>query len=455
MRRLIAIICLLIWTTSLGAQTTYERYVDTGATGLANGEDWTNAWTTLAAGVAAMDGVAVTGDTVNFHLRRTGAGDVDTAPVSFTAANWAAGVTITVTGEDFPSDGVWDESAYILRVTSVSNGASLTTTMPITLTHIQVENVCSSAYAVISGILVNGADSCVIDSCLIRGNQTHTGTGKGIYVYYADNCVIRNCIVYNWINGADDGFSGIFALGEAGDDVYVYQCTVSNNYRGLVEAGSGSIVATNCAIFDHTDDVYGNTVMTNCAIDDSDKFTGKVDISPGATEADDWAAAFTDYANGDFSVKAADSVLYDAGADLSGTVDDDIIGTARPQDGDYDIGAFELQTALPKAADLIPADWVVDLALDTVLVWDTVSGALNYNVYLAPYDSDLVLVANVDPNTYDPDLSYSTLYKWRVDPNNAVGATTGDVQVFRTTHGPDDVTPSPGQGPIFGGRIFK
>jgi hypothetical protein len=66
-----------------------------------------------------------------------------------------------------------------------------------------------------------------------------------------------------------------------------------------------------------------------------------VDISPNATEADDWAAAFTDYTNGDFSLKSG-SPLIDAGTDLSAVMDSvDIIGTSRPQGDAWDVGAFE------------------------------------------------------------------------------------------------------------------
>ena len=70
-----------------------------------------------------------------------------------------------------------------------------------------------------------------------------------------------------------------------------------------------------------------------------------MDISPGGTEADDWDAAFTDYSNGDFSVKNDSSVLYGAGTDNpgAGLYSDDIIDTARSST--WDIGAFEYVAA--------------------------------------------------------------------------------------------------------------
>jgi hypothetical protein len=81
------------------------------------------------------------------------------------------------------------------------------------------------------------------------------------------------------------------------------------------------------------------------ASDDGDG-SNSVDISPGGTEVDDWNDAFTDYANGVLSVKNASSVIENAGTNLSGSgVTDDIIGTARPQDSIYDIGAFEFIVA--------------------------------------------------------------------------------------------------------------
>ena len=59
--------------------------------------------------------------------------------------------------------------------------------------------------------------------------------------------------------------------------------------------------------------------------------------------------AFTDYANGDFSIKDTNSPLYNAGTDLSASgVTTDIIGTARPQASIFDIGAYEWHVVVRK-----------------------------------------------------------------------------------------------------------
>ena len=82
--------------------------------------------------------------------------------------------------------------------------------------------------------------------------------------------------------------------------------------------------------------------LSYCANDDDgDTHTGRVDLNENASG--EWAAAFTNYSASppDFSVKDSSSALYNAGTSLAGTVDVDIIDTARPQASTYDIGAVE------------------------------------------------------------------------------------------------------------------
>ena len=102
---------------------------------------------------------------------------------------------------------------------------------------------------------------------------------------------------------------------------------------------NGNFYAYNCIVFNNSDDFKGTITIDHCASDDLDG-TNPVDISPGATEADDWEACFTDYANGDFSLKS-DSVCVGAGVDDpgSGLYSDDILGNTRTSP--WDIGAFE------------------------------------------------------------------------------------------------------------------
>ena len=79
-----------------------------------------------------------------------------------------------------------------------------------------------------------------------------------------------------------------------------------------------------------------------------------------------------------------------------------------------------------------PADEQRDVPVDQVLNWAASEGAMNYNVYLGPALGSLSLLANVTGTTYGPALAYGQAYDWRVDPNNASGATEGDVWTFYT-----------------------
>ena len=52
------------------------------------------------------------------------------------------------------------------------------------------------------------------------------------------------------------------------------------------------------------------------------------------------ASGFTNAAGDDFTLTPG-STLRDAGTDLSATLTTDYIGTSRPQNGTFDIGAYE------------------------------------------------------------------------------------------------------------------
>ena len=85
-----------------------------------------------------------------------------------------------------------------------------------------------------------------------------------------------------------------------------------------------------------------------------------------------------------------------------------------------------------KVTALNPADEQREVPVDQVLAWTASDGAMNYNVYLGPALGSLSLLANVTGTTYGPALAYGQAYDWRVDPNNASGATEGDVWTFYT-----------------------
>lgn len=322
-----------------------EKYVDTGAAGGGDGSSG-SPYQSLSQCEVAEDGVygnlAGDGNSFTVHCDRTGTGGQDTTGVDF-GTDWIddSDSYVTIIADDFPADGVLDTSKYILHTT---NGHAFINRMRYSrLVNLQVE-VTQNDNGDDRGIYYvstpSGGSDNRIDSCIIHGICSGTGDCFGIGSIDAD-CTLKvsNTIIYGFLssdNPSDGGFRGVAASNSTA--VSLYNCTISNCYFGFHDGGA-TTAAYNCAVFNNADDFYSIDTLSYCACDDADAHTGRVDISPGATEADDWNAAFTDYANGDFSVKDTDSVLYHAGTDLD--LATDIIGTAWHATTPS-IGAFEL-----------------------------------------------------------------------------------------------------------------
>jgi hypothetical protein len=268
-------------------------------------------------------------DDITIHC--TGA-TADTAAVGISGMTIGAPYRLYIVGD--ATSGIWDETKYHLVVTG-SIGIDCTENY-VDVSQLQIKIIAgaTTGLAAIKFTNQTASDNAhVIDRCILWGTSDGTqGSFRGVTDFDVDTILmIRNSTIYGFKANVDG--HGVYVSGEVG----VENCTIQDCTRGLV-CGSGTLTATNCAVFNNVDDLY-NVSASYCAIDDADSFPGKVDISPGATEATDWAAAFTDYVNADFRVKDINSVLYDAAIDLSGSFTTDIAGTTRNA---WDIGAFEL-----------------------------------------------------------------------------------------------------------------
>jgi hypothetical protein len=232
-------------------------------------------------------------------------------------------------------DGKWNTSKYSLAA-SVSNYGLLEIYEAYTrLTGLQISVTGTSDYDT-SGIRIEGAGYCLIDKCIIRrASSSHICQGIRFGNAGSLYCDIRNSCIYGF--DVAQWYAGI-SCDYTSANIKIQNCTISDNYLGI---NGNSHVVTNCAVFNNSDDFYGTMTISYCASDDGDG-TNAVNISPGATEADDWANAFVDYANGDFHVRDTSSVLYNTASDLSATFTDDIDGDTRSQ---WDIGADEYVAA--------------------------------------------------------------------------------------------------------------
>jgi hypothetical protein len=296
----------------------------------------TRKYETLAAAEAALAASPSTPQVINI-IGTWSSADTTQVVIDGTATSEANYILIrTVASTGARHQGAWSTSYYHLALDA--DGVLTIRDAYVRITGLQVAldiDTAANRAVILSYTVCNGL---VVDSCIIRGNVGEATTqGRLFYVLStaAATVTIKNSILYGAAWAASANANGI-VLNDADSTLYAYNNTVYSTYGGIVNT-AGSVTATNCAVFGNTDDLVGEITATYCAIDDADEMTGKVDISPGSTESDGWAAAFNGYSTGNFTLKSGSS-LKNAGTDVS--VDYDIVGSTRHATTPS-IGAFE------------------------------------------------------------------------------------------------------------------
>ncbi len=85
---------------------------------------------------------------------------------------------------------------------------------------------------------------------------------------------------------------------------------------------------------------------------------------------------------------------------------------------------------------VMPADGSAGYTPGDPLEWNSVSGAVSYDVYFGT-SSNPPLVSNTSSSNYTPSMADNTTYYWKVVPKNAFGAASGcSVWTFETGTGP-------------------
>ena len=240
------------------------------------------------------------------------------------------------------TDGKWSTSHYRLSSAAdtldIDNDAAAGTYLEADFIGLQVENTGGNLAARIRAAAYHKTIKFIASH--FRGTAdfevlqlSDDGTAEVWFI----NTILENSNISN----TDEIVRATFAWSAT---AYFYNCTVVGGGLEGLDVDTGTVTVKNCAVFnnDGTDILPGGVTDFN-ASDDS-VGTNWVDISPAA-EVDGWNAAVTDYANGDYRVKDASSVLYQAG--LSQTADsnvpsEDIAGNVRPTGSNpVSIGAFE------------------------------------------------------------------------------------------------------------------
>ena len=278
---------------------------------------------------------------------RSSSGTDDTTAVF--VDGWTTDATryIRITGAgtdgDFPADGIYDGTKYVLH-NNDSDGTILNIAEDyVRIRKLQVlvtETSTNSRRGITIGALTAANNLVIIDSCIIKGACSGTGAASGVFTDNTNNIIqIYNTIICGFFISADTGFRGIDGRGAATLDVW--NCTVYGNSIGIGEFTiGGTLTAKNCAVGNNDDDFSG-TITMDYIVSDDDHSGDCANYHAFPTNgAGDWSLDFATPGS-DFTLLATAANLIDDGlADLF-TEDDDIIDTARPQGAAWDIGAFE------------------------------------------------------------------------------------------------------------------
>jgi hypothetical protein len=347
-----AIVALAVSTASTATEAVL--YVNTDNGGSVDGLTHATGYTSLAALFTAET------DTLTQDMVIECAGTTaDTAAV--TGQMDTGGFTLTIRGDRNEADGFYDGPLEYSTSHYRNEQTSATSNIAINQNNVAVDGiqvlVRNSNFS--RGIIVtpvSNSTSYAVRNNRIKGPATATST-RGIYISINKNSstfVVQNNIVTKFDRANSSGIYvewASFFNSDAwitGNTVFLATIGIqTDDINDNSSTSNGTIknnAVANCTT-DYSEDPTGAFTITSTHNASDDAFgTSAQDISPGGTESDDWADAWTDpnaaENSRDFNVVAS-GVLDGNGTTGTGILTTDILGNAR--DGSTpSIGAFEV-----------------------------------------------------------------------------------------------------------------
>jgi len=309
------------------------RYVDPDAPGPTHdGTSWNNAYTSLDDWNDNEATDLVSDDDYHTVYCRSSSGTADTKSVNVQGWNTDASHDINIIGFDFPTDGIWDNTAYRIY----TNGRCIRVGEDfVNLINLQLwswETVASYVIAIEpSSDITNTSAVTNIDSCILRCTGTEGGNcNSGIMDYSKGTVNVYNTLFLDWEPSAGAGRSHSEAVyvNTTNAKLNMYNCTCYNCAIGITNDHTGCTVNAINSIFSGGGVVWGyESGDVNVDYCCSDAGTGTNSQTPSGG---DWDNEFTDKDNKDFSLLATGNCAENGTNNPgSGLYLDDIIGTGR------------------------------------------------------------------------------------------------------------------------------
>lgn len=290
-------------------------------TGPTAGEAWRTLNHAGASGLDAGDQVYVHAGTYNETIT-VNADGTSTLPIQFIAdtagevAGWSPGPVVIQPAAGSRCIDVDNDDYLLFRGFSLAGNATADVIDVDACTGIVLERC--DIYGGIRGVEIDQGASVTLTNCLVRDNDA-----DGVRVL---NGTV-NCYHVTVVNNESDGI-----------EIDIGTATVTN----CIAAFNDSNGLDNAATMNHSYNlVYGNNAGNYSGTSAS---TGEISVDPLFVGDDDYRLP-------------AESPAVDAGTNLAGVADDDLLGIARPHNAAWDMGCYEFT---------IDGHWLFDEGVGTV-----------------------------------------------------------------------------------------